>query len=109
MTPHPLIVILRDARRKAKIPAATLAKRIGWSRHTISAAERGRTTPTITFLDDYAAGLGMTVALVEDLQIVQSDAHRAEPRRACARCGVPYQVTRSGNVRKHGCMVKEDR
>lgn len=106
--PHPLIVALRQLRHHHGTTQRALARRIGWSPRTIAGAEAGTSTPTVEFVEDYAAAFGAVLVLVHDSRLVLPGVRRVESRRVCAGCGVSYQVTRHGRIRKHGCMVKEE-
>lgn len=55
--------ILLDARKKARLTQAELARRIGADKGYISRIERGLTVPTVSTLYRIAAAMGLTVEL----------------------------------------------
>ncbi len=55
--------ILLNARKKARLTQAELAKRIGADKGYISRIERGLTVPTVSTLYRIAAAMGLTVEL----------------------------------------------
>lgn len=109
MSVHPLVSALRHERERQDISQHDLARLTGWARRTIAAAEVGATNPTLVFVEDYAGAVGVRVALVrrEGGAVVEVQP-RVASRRECDGCGVSYQVTRRGVIRKHGCTVKEE-
>jgi transcriptional regulator with XRE-family HTH domain len=62
--PHPLITELKKTRKRANIPVAALARRLGYTEAAIRSWEAGRSTPTTDTLTDYADALGMRVVLI---------------------------------------------
>lgn len=55
--------ILADARKKAKLTQAELARRIGADKGYISRIEHGKTVPTVATLYKIASAMGLTVEL----------------------------------------------
>lgn len=80
-----MVAQLRAQRRRMKIRQEVLAQRIGYSAHTISNVEQGKSSPKLDFLEAYAAGLGAAVCLVEggseEWQVTFQGEHYSQPQR----------------------------
>lgn len=77
--PHPLVTQLGAVRRERRIPAATLATRLGYSDMTLRNWFRGSRTPSLYALQDLADALGYTIALIP------KDTHDRQPPMPAVR------------------------
>lgn len=83
--PHPLIAALAAERHRRGLTRGQLAARLGYKPQTIRTWEIGRSVPGLERLEDYAAALGCTLALIPEptappapVTVGQGARHRAE-------------------------------
>lgn len=106
--PHPLVVWLREERRRLRLTQAAVAHRAGYSKRTISAYERGHGEPSFDALTRWAAALGYALTPMPlpisrpparpgppptplpPITAEQAAAHRAELAMAL---GIPNTIT----------------
>ncbi|GAA0975893.1 helix-turn-helix transcriptional regulator [Nocardiopsis tropica] len=61
--PNPLFVQLIEAREALGLTRAEMARRMGYSTSALLYWEKGRTSPSIDVMQDYAAVVGMSVTV----------------------------------------------
>lgn len=86
---HPLTAQLRARRRALRINQDVLARHIGYAETTISNAERGVCNPTLSFLEAFAAGVGLELTLFPISGHLPDHLQGDGP---CQDCGTPDNI-----------------
>ena len=61
--PHPLAVLLREARRRKRLTQAAVAELAGYAESSLAHWEQGAKSPGIDSITDWAAALGFDLTL----------------------------------------------
>lgn len=113
--------LLTDARTRAQLSKAELARRAGTSRETLSAYEHGSKSPNLSTFERIIASAGFSLALHPVVRFEPAGAYRGAPvlvpdrlpslppERATAVIDLPRHLEWSGEERRKDLAVRADR
>lgn len=73
MSPHPIVSLLRAARRDQRLRIDVLGEMLGYHWATISRWERGLVSPSLQALQDWCQALGLELTIAASKPVVGSD------------------------------------
>jgi transcriptional regulator with XRE-family HTH domain len=119
--PAMTVTLLTDARVRAGLSKAELARRAGTSRETVSAYEHGSKSPNLSTLERLVDAAGFELTLRPRISFVHAGTYRGAPvlvperlpqlptEQAIAVIELPRHLEWSGEDRRKDLGVREDR
>ncbi|MGH2830245.1 MAG: helix-turn-helix transcriptional regulator [Actinomycetota bacterium] len=102
-TRWPVWALIREARRRARLSQAALARRVGTSQSAIARYERARSMPDLPTLHRIVEACGLELRL----ELVQPDAQRRANERAAWERAVEERLTANASLTELSAALRD--